>query len=81
MNIPEGIKSFKYYKLGRRLVRVGYNDDGDPAVSQVTEIETKSLIIDNTFLYKIMFQDPDDLEEIDEHSFAELALQKGIKVR
>ena len=72
---------YRYFQIGRVLVRIGYNQDDDPFFSEFANHETKQMDIDNNYLVKILFGDPDDLREMDEPEFAELCLQKGVKSR
>ncbi len=75
------LSHYRYYQLGRRLVRIGYTPDNDPFFSEFANPETKQMENDNNYLMKIVFGDPDDLQELDEPTFAELCLQKGVKSR
>ncbi|MBL4805355.1 MAG: hypothetical protein JKY71_10860 [Alphaproteobacteria bacterium] len=77
---PE-LSHYRYFLLGRRLVRIGHNQDGNPYFSEFANGETKQMEINNNYMMKIMFGDPDDLREMDEPEFAELCLQKGVKSR
>lgn len=75
------LKGYRYFQLGRRLVRIGYNEDEEPFFSEFANGESKQMEIDNNYLVKILFGNPDDLREIEEYEFAELCLQKGVKSR
>lgn len=81
MNEEAELSHYKYYQLGRRLVRIGYTAEDDPFFSEFANADTKQMEIDNNYLMKILFGDPDDLREMEEREFAELCLQKGVKSR
>ena len=77
---PE-ITHYRYFQLGYKLVRVGYTAENHFCLAEYADLETKDMEIDNTLLHRIFFQNPDMLEELEEHRFAELWLQKGVKSR
>ena len=75
------LTSYRYYQIGRVLVRIGYTQDDEPFFSEFANHETKQMEINNNYMLKILFGDPDDLREMEEHEFAEVCLQKGVKSR
>jgi len=75
------VKRYEYFRYGYRAVRIGYNQNGDPCVAEVANPETKRMEIDNSYIPIILLEDADDLQELDEPTFAEFCLQKGVKSR
>ncbi len=63
------VTRYEYYLLGRVPVRIAYNQNDDPCMSEVPDTSTGELIIDNSYVLPILAGAPDDLFELSEEDY------------
>ena len=63
------VTRYEYFLIGRVPVRIAYNQNDDPCMAEIPDHKTGDLIIDNSYVFKILAGAPDDLFELSKEDY------------